>query len=123
MPPDQVDTTKLWDMLDAARKVQQVTNGLSFEEYLHDWTKRYIVERAIEIIGEAAGRISAQFKSEHPNIPWTKIKRQRNVLIHEYGGLNHELIWRVVTEHIPQLIAALVPLVPQPPSESSESIS
>ncbi len=119
MPPDEADVGRLWDMLDAARKVRETTQGISFEQYLADWTKRFAVERAIEIIGEAAGKVSEPFQAQHPSIPWTKIKRQRNVLIHEYGRVNHELVWRVVSQHVPELIATLEPLVPEPPATPS----
>jgi uncharacterized protein with HEPN domain len=105
-------------MLDAARKVREATDGLTFDQYLADWTKRYSVERAIEIIGEAAGRVSPDFQAVHSSIPWSKIKRQRNVLIHDYGKVNHELIWRVITQHIPELIVELEPLVPDSPEGS-----
>src|SRR4051812_21688760 len=110
MPPEETDAARLWDMLDAARKVREVTSGLSIDEYVNDWKTRYSVERALEIIGEAAGKVSIDFQAAHSQIPWAKIKRQRNVLIHDYGRVNHELIWRVITQHIPELVAALEPL-------------
>jgi len=73
------------------------------------------VERKIEIIGEAARNVSAAFQTQHEEIPWRGIIAQRNVLAHEYGEILIDRIWRVATEHVPDLIARLERLVPPPP--------
>ena len=62
------------------------------------------VERNLEIIGEAARRISEELKKDHPEIPWRKIIAQRNVLIHEYGDIDYKEIWQVATFHVSRLI-------------------
>ena len=69
----------------------------------------------MEIIGEAARRVSAEFKRQHPEIPWARIVAQRNVLAHEYGEIDPTRMWRLVVEDLPRLIKQLGPLVPQPP--------
>lgn len=76
---------------------------------------RGAVERHVEIIGEAANRVSAGFQSSHPEIPWRKVINQRNVLVHEYGDIKLELIWRVATERLTELVLALEDLVPPVP--------
>ena len=85
MPPEKTDATYLWDMLDAAEAVQQFVAGRSFENYVRDRMMRGAVERNIEIIGEAARRISRSFQAAHPEIPWEGMIGQRNVLAKEYG--------------------------------------
>ena len=107
MQPDQRDAAYLWDMLDAARMVEQLSSGLDFTQYSNDRRTQLAVERSLEIIGEAAGRVSALFRNTHPEIPWRQIIGQRNVLIHEYGEIKQERIWKVVRENIPQLIELL----------------
>jgi len=107
MQPDQRDSAYLWDMLDAARTVEQLSSGLDFTQYSNDRRTQLAVERSLEIIGEAAGRVSASFRNAHPEIPWRQIIGQRNVLIHEYGEIKQERIWKVVRENIPQLIELL----------------
>ena len=77
------------------------------------------VERHVEIIGEAAGKVSKPFQNAHPEIPWRRIIAQSHVLAHEYGEVKHELMWKVVAVHVPRLINALEPLVPSPPPEES----
>ena len=78
---------------------------------------RGAVERHLEIIGEAARNVSADFQSKHPQIPWIKIIAQRHVLAHEYGEVKHERIWLVATVHISELIKLLKPLIPEPPEQ------
>ena len=111
MQPDQRDAAYLWDMLDAARTVEQLSCSLDFTQYSNDRRTQLAVERSLEIIGEAAGKVSASFRNAHPEIPWRQIIGQRNVLIHEYGEIKQERIWKVVEENIPQLIKMLKPLV------------
>ena len=107
MQPDQRDAAYLWDMLDAARTMEQLISGLDFTQYSNDRRTQLAVERCLEIIGEAAARVSALFRNAHPEIPWRQIIGQRNVLIHEYGEIKQERIWKVVRENVPQLIELL----------------
>lgn len=123
MPPEKGDAAYLWDMLDAARAVRDFITGRTFHDYLRDRMLRRAVERSVEIIGEAAGRVSEGFKEAHPEIPWRRVIAQRHVIAHEYGELEDELIWRVATRHVPELIQALEPLVPPEPEGGGESRS
>ncbi len=119
MRPDERDAAYLWDMLDAARTVREITKHQALDAYLNDRTLQLAVERALEIIGEAARRVSEPFREAHPEIPWRPIIAQRNVLAHEYGDIRQERIWAVVTRHIPELIELLTPLVPPAPGSPS----
>lgn len=115
MPPEARDPKYLWDMLEAAKLVASITEGLTYEGYLQNRVIQLAVERAIEIIGEAARNVSRPYQDAHPQIPWRPIVAQRHVLAHEYGEIKHDRIWRVVTVHIPELIGLLEPLVPEAP--------
>jgi uncharacterized protein with HEPN domain len=75
------------------------------------------VERALEIVGEAARRVSEAYRQAHSEVPWQAIIAQRNVLAHEYGEIKQELIWKVVTIRIPELIGLLEKLIPPPPGK------
>ena len=107
MQPEQRDAGYLWDMLDAARTVEQLTSNQDFARYSNDRRTQLAVERSLEIIGEAASKVSASFRNAHPEIPWRQIIGQRNVLIHEYGEIKQERIWKTVRENVPQLIELL----------------
>jgi len=111
MPLDR-DAVYLWDMLNAARGVVDSLSVVTFDQYSTDETLRLATERRIEIIGEAARRISAIFKNAHPEIPWRLIVDQRNVLIHAYDEIADERIWRLAAEDIPRLIEQLAALIP-----------
>jgi len=117
MQPDQRDTSYLWDMLEAVRQIFDFTRGVTFSEYSQNPMLYLAVERAIQIVGEAANRVSPGFQQAHPEIPWRKIVAQRNVLVHEYGDVDPALIWDLVREHLPRLADRLEDLVPPPPQD------
>jgi len=120
MQPEERDSAYLWDMLDAAKTIYEFIRGVSFYTYLRDKKEQFAVERGLEIVGEAARRVSETYREVHPEIPWKSIIAQRNVLAHEYGEIKHELIWKVVTTRVPELIALLEPLIPPPPTEADD---
>jgi uncharacterized protein with HEPN domain len=68
--------------------------------------------RRIQIIGEAARKVSEEFKEDHPEIPWNEIIGMRNKLIHEYFRIISEKVWEAVEKDIPNLIILIEPLVP-----------
>lgn len=76
--PHLPDHAHLWDMLDAARSVLEFVGDRSRTEYMADPMAQAAVERKIEIIGEAAGRVSSEFKNARPEIPWRRIIGQRS---------------------------------------------
>ncbi len=118
MPREGNDIVHLWDMLHAARGIELAVVGLGLEHYLEDEDLRMSVERRIEIIGEAARRVSQSFKDAHPEIPWRRMIAQRNVLTHEYDEVDDRLMWRVIAENIPQLVRILDGLLTtQPPPD------
>ncbi|CAG0958874.1 hypothetical protein PHYC_00617 [Phycisphaerales bacterium] len=69
----------------------------------------------MEIIGEASRKVSRAFRDANPALPWPKIAGQRHRIAHEYDLVEDQLIWRVATVHVPELIRQLEPLVKQPP--------
>jgi len=113
MPADKDDLAYLWDMVTAANAVVAFVQGRTLAEYVANLMLRSAVERQVEIIGEAARRVSKEFQDAHPEIPWRLIQAQRHVLAHDYGEIKHDRLWRVADEHVPALIPLLEPLVPQ----------
>jgi uncharacterized protein with HEPN domain len=113
MRPDDQDIALLWDMLQAARRIEQFMGSRTFQEYSTDELVQAAVERKLEIIGEAARKVSVEFQRQNPGIPWRGIISQRHFLAHEYGEVRQEKLWRVATVRIPELIAMLTPLLPR----------
>lgn len=115
MLPEERDTALLWDMRQAACEIGEMIEGVGYDEFASGKVVRYAVERQILVIGEAAKRVSSTFQDAHPEIPWSSIVAQRNILAHEYGEILVERVWRVAAERVPELIKLLDPLIPNPP--------
>jgi uncharacterized protein with HEPN domain len=112
MRPETADAGYLWDMLNYCRAVAAAVQGRTFADYCANDDFRLAVERRVEIIGEAARRVSTVLREAHPEIPWRSVIGQRHALAHDYGEIDDQRIWRVATVHIPDLIPLLEPLVP-----------
>ena len=106
------DDAYLLEMLLAARKVMKYAQGVDFERFDQDEVLQDAIMRRIQIIGEAARKVSVEFKDQHPEIPWYEISGMRNRLVHEYFKVITEKVWEAVVKDIPALIDELVPLVP-----------
>lgn len=112
MQPEDRDPAHLWDMLQAAREVDSMLKHHDLVAFLEDLVLLRAIERTVEIIGEAARRVSVIYQNAHPEIPWRGIIGQRNILAHEYGQIDHELLYKTVTDDIPELIVLLENVLP-----------
>jgi len=74
-----------------------------FEEFKKSKLYQDAIVRKLEIIGEASKNISDELKKQYPEIPWRELKALRNVIVHEYFGINYSIIWEVLTKRIPIL--------------------
>ena len=106
------DDAYLLDMLLAAREAREFTTDLTFETFQQDRMVQLAVLKAVEVIGEAASRVSTQGTETHPEIAWPKIIGMRNRLVHGYFSVNLSRVWETVQQDIPHLISQLEPLVP-----------
>lgn len=82
----------LLDMKEAAEKILKYTQGLSFEDFLADEKTIDAVVRNFEIIGEASLRIDEDFRLENPQIEWRKLRGFRNRIVHDYFGIDYEIV-------------------------------
>lgn len=113
MEPEDRDSAYIWDMLDAASAILDFIEGADFDAYLEDRKLQLAVERALEIMGEAARNVSIDLQLKHPEIPWKGIIAQRNVLAHNYGAIKQGLVWEVITVHLPDLAGQLKQIIPE----------
>ena len=111
MPLELADRSYLEDMLRYSRAALEFSRGRSFGDLEADLQFQMALERAIELVGEAARRVSAEARAAYPTVPWTKIVAQRNVLAHEYGEVDPALLWGLVKKHLPELVATLESVV------------
>jgi uncharacterized protein with HEPN domain len=93
----------LEDMLAAVQKIERYIAGMDQEAFLHDEKTLDAVARNLEILGEAAKQLPEDFLAQHPGVPWRQIAGLRNRIVHEYFGLDLELIWQVIRHDLPQL--------------------
>ena len=92
MAPEDQDAAYLWDMLEAAKEAIEILGKANVKDFKQDKIRCRAVERTLEIIGEAARRVSPQYQSQHPEIAWRDMIGQRNILAHEYGQIDYELL-------------------------------
>ena len=109
------DDAWLLDMLLAARRAMELAAPLTFSDLENDDLYQSAILKSVEIIGEAASRISEETKAGHPDIPWTEIIGLRNRLVHAYFAIQLDIVWQTVQDDLPPLIAQLEPLVPPEP--------
>ncbi len=102
MPPREW-RLRVEDILDAIAKIEQYVSGLSFEQFQVDQKTVDAVVRNLEVIGEAVRHLSSDPKSLPADIPWTDIAGMRNILIHEYFGVDLNIIWQTITQDLPSL--------------------
>ena len=85
--------------------------GLSYDDFAVDETPRRAFVRSLEIIGEAAKHVSEDFRTQHPTVEWRAMAGMRDRLIHDYFGVDFELVWDVVHRHIPELRAQIAAIL------------
>ncbi|MBE0637665.1 MAG: DUF86 domain-containing protein [Bacteroidales bacterium] len=92
------------DMLQAALRIRNYTEGYDFEAFFNDEKTIDAVVRNFEIIGEAANRIDPLFRNQHPNVEWKRIRGFRNRIVHDYFGVDYEIVWDIIQFYLDELI-------------------
>ncbi|MES0344769.1 MAG: DUF86 domain-containing protein [Anaerolineales bacterium] len=95
------------DMIEAADMVASFIQGMNKEQFLADKKTQFAVVRALEIIGEAAKKVPDSIRSRYPDLPWREISGMRDKLIHDYFGVNNEVVWKTAIEDVPEIAANL----------------
>ncbi|MBS1756836.1 MAG: DUF86 domain-containing protein [Bacteroidetes bacterium] len=95
------------DIIDSGHKILDYTNGLTFEEFTNDNKTIDAVIRNFEIIGEAANRISEDFKDKYPQFDWHRIRGFRNRIVHDYFGIDYNIVWQIKETFLPDLLRKL----------------
>jgi uncharacterized protein with HEPN domain len=98
-------------MLDSALKIKKYTEHLDFDGFINDDKTIDAVVRNLEIIGEASNRIDSDFKAQNPDIEWKRIRGLRNRIVHDYFGIDHEIVWSIVDNDLGNFIDRLRDLI------------
>jgi uncharacterized protein with HEPN domain len=101
------DAVRMRHMLDAAKEAQGLIGGKKREDLDSDRMLGLAVVRLLEVLGEAAGRVSKEGRQNNPDIPWPQIIGLRNRLIHGYDSVDMDIVWGIMTKDLPPVIGAL----------------
>ena len=97
------DKARIEHILEAISQIQQFTDGISYDVYKQDLKLRLALTRLVEIMGEAANYVSDETKTTFADVEWALLNRVRNILIHEYFGVDYDIIWDSIQQDIPLL--------------------
>jgi uncharacterized protein with HEPN domain len=95
------------DIWESIEKIERYTEGMNQDSFQSDEKTTDAVVRNLEIIGEAAGRLPKKFTDRHSKIEWVKIKGLRNRIVHEYFGVDIQIIWQILEKDLPAFKASL----------------
>ena len=91
------------DIADAAEKIAQFIKGMTYGQFVADAKTSYAVVRALEVIGEAAKQVPSSVRTQYPEVPWQEMSGMRDKLVHDYFGVNLEVVWKTALEDVPNL--------------------
>jgi uncharacterized protein with HEPN domain len=97
-------TLLLNDIVEAIQNIFEFTRGFSFEEYYSDIKTKHAVEHNFMIIGEAVARLPEGFKLKHKIINWRQVKDFRNVIVHDYFGIDNNIVWDIIQVNLADLL-------------------
>lgn len=101
------DMVYVQHILEAVRWIQDFTRGMSRNDFLADKKTQEAVIRQLQVIGDASKKVNQSFRAKHCQVPWTEAARMRDVLVHNYFGVNLDRVWTTVQRDLPQMASAL----------------
>ena len=106
------DKARLLPIADAISEVESYTNDIDFAFFEKDSKTRFASIKQLEIIGEAAYHLTQETKEQYSNIQWQPIIALRHILVHEYYGIQSDILWRIITVHLPAFKDGLTKILP-----------
>ncbi len=100
----RVYTDYLRDVIEALEKCLQFTEGMQFSGFAGDEKTVFAVIRALEVAGEAVKCIPVEIREKYPDIPWREMAGMRDILIHQYFGVNPEVVWKTISVDVPEIL-------------------
>lgn len=92
------------DITESCEDILSFTQGMSYPDFAADKKTINAVVRSLEVIGEATKKLPASFRDKFPNIPWKQMAGMRDKLIHEYFGIDKQMVWQAIERHIPYIL-------------------
>lgn len=92
------------DLVEACEDILSFTKGMSYSDFAGDKKTVNAVIRSLEVIGEATKKLPTSFRDNYPDIPWRQMAGMRDKLIHEYFGIDKQMVWQAIEKHIPDIL-------------------
>ena len=108
---DRDFTDYIRDILISIQDVEEFTTGITFEDFLKDKKTIKAVIRSLEVLGEASKKIPDEVRNRYPRVPWKRMAGMRDKLIHEYFGVDLEIVWNVAKKELPPVKSSIEELV------------
>ncbi len=112
---------RVLDLLAEIGNIEQMLDGQTLAAYRADVIMKRATERCLEIISEASRHVPDELQARHPEIPWHKVRAIGNVLRHEYGRVEDDVLWNVVQDQLPELKRAMTAILAELPEETDET--
>jgi uncharacterized protein with HEPN domain len=107
------------DIQEASQNISEFIAGMAWAEFAQDQKTIYAVVRPFEIIGEAAKKVPPSVRKRHAKVPWKQMTGMRDKLIHEYFGVNFQVLWKTVQEDIPPMQPLIAKVLQEESSRTS----
>ena len=109
------DTLYLIHIFECIDRIEGYVQDLVLERFLEDSLRQDAVLRNLQIMAESTQRLSESFKQEHQNIEWVKISGLKNILVHDYLGVDLEIVWNIIATELPQVKMTIKDYIPECP--------
>jgi len=108
---ERMDRDFLSDIWEAIRRIEDYTEGMTYEAFLTDTKTQDAIIRNLEIIGEATKKLSEGLRAKYPDVPWKSMAAARDRLTHHYFGVNLDIVWQIVTAELPKVASQLEKII------------
>ena len=95
------------DLIEACEDILSFTKGMSYSDFASDRKTVNAVIRSLEVIGEATKKLPTSLRNNYPDVPWKQMAGMRDKLIHEYFGIDKQMVWQAAEKHIPNILALI----------------
>jgi uncharacterized protein with HEPN domain len=109
--PHRISDLRVSDIIDAIQSILEYVEGMTFDEFAKDRKTIDAVVRNFIVIGEAASHLPDDFIDQHPELPWREMRDMRNIMVHEYFGVDNLIIWDTVKKNLPPVLPLLKQLL------------
>jgi uncharacterized protein with HEPN domain len=106
------DKEYLADLVEAVHRIIDYSKDLTYVEFLADKKTQDAVLRNLQVIGEAVKKLSPRVKQAHPRLPWKQMAGMRDKVVHDYFGINYDIVWTLAIEELPALLPSLTSIDP-----------